>query len=147
VHTHVASDGLQCMYRAQSTDLLCIQSAAEARPPQHVTAMLLWQRGQHSLWHMLRSAATSLEAAAVPVDGKDLGGTVSQAPHQLLCSITFPPTARLTLGVLDVVVSPFSGSLATSTVMSMLTEPNTRMVGSGGEGPRGPAAPSLGNSD
>jgi hypothetical protein len=62
--------------------------------------------------------------------------------------LTFPPTARLTLGVLDVVVSPLRGSLATSTVMSMLTEPSTRIVGGGGggggEGLMEAAAPSLG---
>lgn len=61
--------------------------------------------------------------------------------------LTFPPTARLTLGVLDVVVSPLRGSLATSTVMSMLTEPSTRIVGGGGGGGEGlmeAAAPSLG---
>jgi hypothetical protein len=41
--------------------------------------------------------------------------------------VTLPPTARLTLGEVDVVVSPLSGRRATSTVMSMLTEPSTSM--------------------
>ena len=47
--------------------------------------------------------------------------------------LTFPPTASVTLGVLDVVVSPFNGSLTTSTVTSMLTEPSTRIAGAGAE--------------